>query len=284
MKNSTSNPPPAPSLQLETISDKPTAVERAGRLSLPTINIETLINKAVDSKAAVEVVKELRAMLREDQAIAAKAAFDEAMSRFQAACPVITKSKAVPDRSGATAYRFAPIEKVEEIIRPVERENGFTHTFDQDVSSLPGWVIASCKITHDLGHSETKTVKLPLGTRTAIMSDTQQYAAALTFANRRVLANAYGLVFAGEDKDGGSAVKPAGPSTMRPPKEDLKPLAQELWDLLKPVRGTKQDWTAANQWLWREDILDGAIPEEAPALSADKFREVIKKVRARIVA
>jgi hypothetical protein len=223
-------------------------------------------------------------MLREDQAIAAKAAFDEAMSRFQAACPVITKSKPVPDRSGSIAYRFAPIEKVEEIIRPVERENGFTHTFDQDVSSVPGWVIASCKITHELGHSETKTVKLPLGTKTAIMSDTQQYAAALTFANRRVLANAYGLVFAGEDKDGGSAVKPSGPSTMRPETTDLKPLAQELWDLLKPVRGTKQDWVESNRWLWREEFLDAAVPEEAPHLSAEKFREVIKKVKSRIVA
>jgi hypothetical protein len=190
----------------------------------------------------------------------------------------------VPDRSGSIAYRFAPIEKVEEIIRPVERENGFTHTFDQDVSSVPGWVIASCKITHELGHSETKTVKLPLGTKTAIMSDTQQYAAALTFANRRVLANAYGLVFAGEDKDGGSAVKPSGPSTMRPESNDLKPLAQELWDLLKPVRGTKPDWALCNQYLWKIEALDGAVPEEAPHLSAEKFRAVIKKVKSMIVA
>ena len=38
-----------------------------GRANMPVIDIETLINKAVDSKAAVEVVKELRAMLREDQ-------------------------------------------------------------------------------------------------------------------------------------------------------------------------------------------------------------------------
>ena len=69
--------------ELAVVSREPAAVALT-RPALPTINIEALINKAVDSKAAVEVVKELRAMLREDQAIAAGQAFDEAMSAFQA--------------------------------------------------------------------------------------------------------------------------------------------------------------------------------------------------------
>jgi hypothetical protein len=185
--------------KLEISKSEPVAMARP---TMPVINIESLINKAVDSKAAVEVVKELRAMLREDQEIAARAAFDEAMSEFQSKCPVIVKGKGVPDKNNKIAYRFAPIEKVEEVIRPIERECGFTHTFNQDVTSLPGWVIASVRITHALGHFIDKVGKFPLGTRTHIMSDTQQYAAALTFANRRVLGNAYGLVFSGEDKDG----------------------------------------------------------------------------------
>jgi hypothetical protein len=190
--------------EMVVVERKPGALARP---ILPTINIEELITKAVDSKAAVEVVKELRAMLREDQAIAAAQAFDEAMSAFQAQCPVIIKGRGVPDRSGATAYKYAPIEKIEEVIRPIEREHGFTHTYNQDVASQPGWVITSVTITHTLGHSKTSVGKFPLGTRTAIMSDTQQYAAALTFSNRRVLGNAYGLVFAGEDKDGGNPPK-----------------------------------------------------------------------------
>ena len=169
---------------------------------LPSINIENLIAKAVDSKAAVDVVKELRMMLREDQEIAAKQAFDQAMSDFQSGCPVIVKSRGVPDRSGATAYRYAPIEYIEEVIRPIEKECGFTHTFNQDVTSQPGWVVAKCTVVHTLGHSRETLGKFPLGTKTGIMSDTQVYASALTFANRRVLGNAYGLVFVGEDRDG----------------------------------------------------------------------------------
>lgn len=257
------------------------AVDRP-RSQMPSINIEALIDKAVDSKAAVEVVKELRAMLREDQAIAAKQAFDEAMSLFQTKCPVISKSKPVQDNSGKRLYAYAPIERIEEIIRPVEAECGFTHTFDQDVASREGWVIVKCKITHNLGHFIEKTAMFPLGTKTQIMSNTQQYAAALTFANRRVLGNAYGLVFAGEDNDGGNKQKPAGPSTMRPETEDLKPLARELWNVLVSVRGDKQNWDQANQWLWREEILDAAADEKAPHLSAAKFREVIAKAKAKL--
>lgn len=283
MKNTTPPNQTTPDLAVATLAPAG-AVDRP-RPQLPQIDMNILITKAVDSKAAVEVVKELRAMLREDQALAAKAAFDDSMSGFQAKCPHILKSKGVPLAGGGRAYAYAPIEKIEEIIRPFEREFGFTHTFDQDVSSKDGWVIAKCKITHTLGHSEEKTGMFPLGTRTNIMSNTQQYAAALTFANRRVLANAYGLVFVGEDNDGGGdKPKPAGPSTMRPSTDDLKPLAQALWDLLKPVRGDKPDWKKANEFLWREDILDGGVPEEAPHLTADKFREVISKAKAKLGA
>jgi hypothetical protein len=170
--------------------------------SMPVINIEALIEKAVDTKSAVEVVKELRAMFLDDQRRAAEAAFNEALSAFQAECPVINKGKTVTDRSNAKLYSYAPIEKIEEVIRPVERAHGFSHTFDQDVNSQPGWVISKCIVTHKDGHQRVTISKFPLGSKTSIMSDTQVYAGALTFANRRTLANAYGLVIAGEDLDG----------------------------------------------------------------------------------
>lgn len=54
-----------------------------------------------------------------------------------------------------------------------------------------------------------------------------------------------------------------------------KQLATELWAILKSVRGPEKNWNEANKWLWREEILDGAVPEEAPNLSADRFRQVI---------
>lgn len=176
------------------------------RAPMPVINIESLIEKAVDSKAAVEVVKELRAMFLDDQKRAAEAAFNESMSAFQSECPIIIKGKQVMSND-KKLYAYAPIEKIEEVIRPICRTHGFSHTFDTDIASAPGWVIAKCIVTHQQGHQRITIAKFPLGAKTQIMSDTQVYAGALTFANRRVLANAYGLVITGEDKDGASPAK-----------------------------------------------------------------------------
>lgn len=252
------------------VERKPGALARP---ILPTINIEELITKAVDSKAAVEVVKELRAMLREDQAIAAAQAFDEAMSAFQAQCPVIIKGRGVPDRSGATAYKYAPIEKIEEVIRPIEREHGFTHTYNQDVASQPGWVITSVTITHTLGHSKTSVGKFPLGTRTAIMSDTQQYAAALTFSNRRVLGNAYGLVFAGEDKDGGNP--PKASATGRVVTTEIR---NRFFEVTKDIHQKILQWAIDESVIMpdgsMDDLPDSIIPTTKGEL--EKFRQKVE--------
>lgn len=250
---------------------------------LASVNIQTLFDKAVDSKAAVEVLKELRAMELDYHERNAKAAFDEAMTAFQSECPTIVKEKGVPDRSGKTAYKYAPIESIEIQIRPLLRKHGFSHTFDTDTASEVGWVIAKCIVTHSMGHSRTSTAKFPLGTKTQIMSETQVYASALTFANRRALQNAYGLILAGEDMDGATGkAKPQGPSTMQPTEPGLKELAQELWNVLKAVRGDKKSWREANDWMWREEILDAAVPEAAPDLSPARFKEVIQKCKEKL--
>ncbi len=251
-------------------------------MSLSGLNIESLLNKAIDAKSAVEVMERLQSMRREMKDEQAKEAFDEAMSAFQSECPVVMKDKGVPDRSGKVAYKYAPIEAIEIQIRPILRKYGFSHTFDTDIASEQGWVIAKCLVTHRAGHSRVSTSKFPLGTKTAIMSDTQAYAAALTFANRRVLCNAYGLILAGEDMDGRTGkLKPSGPSTLRS-EASVKDLATELWHLLGDICKGDKDWVRANQWLWKNEVLDGGIPEEAPNLSPARFKEVIEKAKGLV--
>lgn len=250
---------------------------------LAGVNVSALLEKAIDSKSAVEVLKELRLMELDYHERDAKAQFDEAMSAFQEECPVIIKEKGVPDRNGKTAYKYAAIEMIEVQIRPLLRKHGFSHTFDTDTTAGEGQVIAKCIVTHRAGHSRVSTAKFPLGTKTAIMSDTQCVAAALTFANRRALQNAYGLVIAGDDMDGATGkIKPTGPSTMRPTEINLKDLAVELWNVTKSIGGEKRDWDARNQWFWREEILDAGVPETAPDLTAAKFKEVISKAKEKL--
>ena len=77
--------------------------------NLSRVDINALLEAAVKQGSAMEVIKELRAMESEIQARRTKAAFDEAMSAFQAACPIIVKTKGVSTNSGALAYKYAPI-------------------------------------------------------------------------------------------------------------------------------------------------------------------------------
>lgn len=253
-----------------------TQIQKVERQQLAVgINVETLLDKAIDAKSAVEVVKELRLMRLDDQARSAKAQFDEAMSAFQEKCPVIIKDKAVPDRNGNTAYKYAPIEMIEVQIRPLLREFGFSHTFDTDTASAQGWVIAICKVKHRAGHSESSTAKFPLGTKTQIMSDTQVYAAALTFANRRALCNAYGLILAGEDMDGRTGnPKPKGP---RKATETTRNWALEQ---LRPVHRKLQEHAIDSGWIMPNEGLDQWDLEHVPTTKQelDKLKNLLERI------
>lgn len=253
--------------------------------SLSNVDIGALFEEAVKQGSAMEVIKELRAMESEMHARTAKTRFDTAMSQFQSECPVLIKEKGVPDRSGKIAYRYCPLESIEVQIRPLLRKHGFSHTFDTDTNSADGWVIAKCVVKHEGGHFETSTAKFPLGTKTPIQSDTQQFAAALTFANRRALQNAYGLVIAGDDLDGATGkIKPFGPST-KAAEPNVRALATELWKLLPPqVAGKNTSWELAKQFLVDEGFI---TPEEhggnvhAPQFSPERFSEVIAAIKTK---
>lgn len=250
-------------------------------------NIEEMFRHAIDKGGGPEVMTTLMNVRRELNAEAAKKAFDTAMASFQADCPVIIKEKGVPDRNNKIAYKFAPLEAIEIQIKAYEQKYGFSHKFPT-CGAEPGWVTATCLVTHDCGHSEPATVRYPIGTKTAIMSDTQQYAAAETFCKRRALCNAYGLTIMGEDVDGATGkVRPVGPSSLQPSDLSVKELAIELWNLLKGEMAKQKDWiktnwNAHNQWLYKYEILDGAVPESAPDLSVEKFKTTIAKTKAKL--
>jgi hypothetical protein len=267
-------PPSESTLPLEVVSQQSRAVGRPQESGLADMNMKELFEAAIKQGSAMEVIKELRQMEADMNQRHAKSFFDEAMSKFQSECPFIIKGKGVPDRSGSIAYKYAPIEKIEEVIRPIESKYGFSHSFDQDVKSEPGWVIANCTITHDRGHSVTKAVKLPLGTKTAIMSDTQQYASALTFANRRVLGNAYGLVFAGEDKDGGGKQKSS--VTGRVVTPDLR---DRFFAAMRDIEPKLHAYAIDAAWIMPDEALEKIADEHIPHTKGE-FSALRAKVEA----
>jgi hypothetical protein len=192
-----------------------------------------ILPEAIKGPDRVEVLRELRAMRNELVAEKAKIAFGEAMARLRAEAPIIVKSRIVPSKTGGVAYKYAAIEDIEIAIRDIAAKHGFSHSYDASVEQ--GWVTATCIVRHVGGHSEKSTVKLPIVSKTAMMTDAQQYAATLTFAQRRALAAAYGLVIAGEDTDGRDSAMPVGD-----PVEKRRAALRRIWARLK--HEGEKDW------------------------------------------
>ena len=247
-------------------------------MALAGVNVEALLNKAIDAKSAVEVMQALQTMRREIRAEEAEAAFDAALSSFQAEVPIIVKDRDVKDNSGTKAYSYTPLESVIQQVKPLLQKHGFNFTLDTDVESKDGWVIAKCTVTHNMGAKRTSTAKFPLGSGTRMMSTTQIYAAALTFASRRVFCNAFGIVTGGEDNDGAGRVKPTGPSQIAGDKaaspESLS-LKRQLWDATKAIHNG--DVKRLEQHLWDEGFM--ADTEFIASLPATRIAQILKKVK-----
>lgn len=268
------------------VATRPAHAVAAPQSVMSSVDLNALFTEAVKQGGAMEVIRELRQMEEGFHQRQAKAAADEAMAQFQAECPIIIKEKAVPTKTDGIAYRYAPIENIEAQIKPLELKFGFSHSFPV-CNAEPGWVTATCLIRHKGGHERTASVRYPIGGKTAIMSDTQQYAGAETFCKRRALVNGYGLTLAGEDFDGASgktrtqaptskaASKPAEQKQVDP----ITPLKAETWQLLTPVRGPEKNWDRANHWCWRQELLDAAKGETLPALNEARYRQLITALK-----
>lgn len=244
-----------------------------GTNALAVRDPESILRFAVERGASVDVIERLMLVREKLQAEFSKEKFDEALAAFQSECPVITKTKAVKDKGGAVRYWFAPLDVIVTQVKGLLMTHGFSYSLTAKVEG--GMVEAICKLTHRNGHSQVSEFKVPIDPK-AFMSEAQKFAAALTYAKRYAFVNALGILTADEDTDGAGGGQKKGIDAT----ENLRALAQTLWDLLKPVRGTEKNWEVANRFLIDECILE---PDEAaPELTPERFRAVIETARGKL--
>ena len=179
--------------KLSVVKKQPTAIDT-------TVHAETLIAQAIQQGTSVETMEKLLSMRRELKAERAKEIYDEAMSGFQSECPVIKKTKSVRTKGGQVAYSYAPIDSIVNQVKKYLKKYGFSYS--TQIISGKGVVKAVCIVKHLAGYSENYEMEVPLGTKTAVMSDSQVVAAASTFAKRYAFCNAFGILTGDEDNDG----------------------------------------------------------------------------------
>lgn len=254
----------------------------------PQTMIEVIHRAASDPNTDVAKMERLYAMLKEENSRIAEQRFNSAMAAAQAKMPLIVRKGKNP----STNSMFAKLEHIAAAILPVLEEYKFSLQFSEGDSPKPDKIRIMCRVSQDGGdgfsHSRdyhldmTIDDKGPKGNdnKTKIHGEGSTY----TYGRRYLTMMIFNLTIVGEDDDGnqGSSRPRSGPSTMQPRDLALKKYAVELWDALVTVRGDKRNWVAANQWLWKMEILDGAVPESAPDLTEEKFKIVIAKVKEKL--
>jgi len=175
----------------EIIEAQPQAVVQAN-----AFNVEALISEAIKQGTPVDTMERILAMRRELKAEFAKEAFDRAMAKFQAECPVIEKKKKVAFNT--TNYSYAPLDEIVGQVKSIISGNGFSYTFDTEQTDRA--IKVFCKVKHELGHSESSKFEIEIDTA-AKMNRSQQYGSALTYGKRYAFCDAFGILTGDEDDD-----------------------------------------------------------------------------------
>jgi ERF superfamily len=169
--------------------------------------ITQLLSLAIDRNVPVETIEKLMALHERMADRTAAQEFAEAMTAFRTECPTITKTQENTQfkvtRSGVTrAARYAPLEEIDRVARPVAARHGLTWTWDTRIEGELSHV--SCRVAHIGGHSETTNVSMPFGSN-AGSSPQQKYGTAQSYGMRYSLIAAMGITTADEDVDGAAA-------------------------------------------------------------------------------
>jgi len=175
---------------------------------------QSLIEKALESKADIVTLEKLFALQERWEANLAKKDFVVGLAEFQKDCPVIEKKKAVMNKDGTTVrYKFAPLGDIVEQIKGSLSKNGLSYTWQ--VENDKEAVHVSAKITHTSGHSEVSKFTVPVDVNNQFMTQPQKYASALTFAKRYALCNALGISTGEEDTDATDVGKEPDPKSLK---------------------------------------------------------------------
>ena len=170
------------------------------------IDSQTLIMQAITQGANVDILERLLAMRERIHEEEAKIAFREAMSRFQAECPIIPKKKKVLNKDGKTVrYKYAPIEDIIKAVQPILEKNGLS--YDIETETISDGIVVTVKAFHALGHSKATKFTAPIDPE-AYMNEPQKWASAQTFAKRYAFCNAFGILTGDEDNDTNQPLTP----------------------------------------------------------------------------
>ena len=162
----------------------------------------TIIERAAfDPSVDIARLEMLFEMQRKFLADEARVKFEKAMSAAQGEMGPVTKDA----QNSHTKSRYARLEAVDEVIRPIYSKHGFSLSFNQ-ADAPSGAVKVVCKVGHEAGHSELYDLTGGLDNKgsggNANKTDIQATGSTVTYLRRYLTCMIFNVVIADQDRDG----------------------------------------------------------------------------------
>ncbi len=165
---------------------------------LITTSPAELITQALEKGLKPEQLDKMLDLQERYDATQARKAYNKAMSAFKVNAPEIGKDKQVNFGQGKAKYTHASLYNVTTKINSELSKNGLSASW---TTKQNGQIEVTCKITHELGHSEQTTLKADAdssGSKNSI----QAIGSTITYLERYTLLALTGLATKDQDDDG----------------------------------------------------------------------------------
>lgn len=171
----------------------------------PLSLIQQALTQGVDPETLRQFM-ELQKTWNSDQALKA---FNMAMNACESEMPAVVREK----ENGGTNKKYAPLEAVASVIKPVYTKHGFSLSFTEQAADesesgeAKKFVHIKGFLRHKDGHSADYETTLPMdgtgsGGRASAMNATQAKGSTLTYARRYLTCLIFNVAIKDEDRDG----------------------------------------------------------------------------------
>ncbi len=223
-----------------------------GDIERTQLNPLELMQQAISKGVDVETMRGLMDLQRDWMKMEAETAYNAAMARLQETIPQINKY------GQGKNSKFARLDDIDTIIRPLLAEFGFSFSFDEEAHTDKTMTFLA-KLAHSAGHSEVKRLTVPIDAAASnregksIRPAIQDAGSTVSYARRYLIGMHLNLVTKDADTDG----------------EDLKPItAEEALDLESMIEEVKADKARFLQYMGVATVLDILARDHRKAIAA----------------
>jgi hypothetical protein len=215
---------------------------------------------ASDPNVDIDKFERMMAMSERMEAKRAETSFNMAMRDAQAKMRPISANAT----NNHTKSKYATYDKLDNALRPIYSESGFSLSFNTGEATYPDNVRVICYAAHDDGHVRTYHVDVPTDGKgangNAVMTKTHATGSALSYGSRYLLKMIFNVRIGEDDNDGNG------------PEEKLYNPA----DLYSAIDGASSKDELAKIGA---SLAEANIPEYALKLIRAKFAERLKAVK-----